>query len=554
MPSTLLDARQITRRYAARTVLDTVDVHLDAGSRVGLVGPNGAGKSTLLRILAGLEAPDRGTVRRLGTVGYLPQMADASEPRLSVRQLILERVGVAAASRELERWAATLQAGRLDAIELHAAALERWVALGGDDLDARLARAAAELGLEQRLLERRLETLSGGQSARAGLAALAVARFDAVLLDEPTNHLDDDGLDRLRELLRSRSGGVVLVSHDRDFLSDTVDEIVELDAHTGRATRFRGGWDAFERERGAGQARARAEHAQALARRAVLIAAERESRRRAAASANRARARVHDNDKNSREWVRMRAEEMAGRARKLGDRGRRAEIPPRPWEHPTLRLELTAGEHRQPFMVALETFVARRGDWSLGPIDLDVANGERILITGPNGSGKSTLLAALAGDLQPAHGRRRQAPGTVIAHFEQTHATLRRGGRLADRVRELTGLDEQSMRTALASFGLRGEAANRNVVTLSPGERTRAALAVIGQLRATCLLLDEPTNHLDVESLEILAAALDGWSGALVVASHDRRLSQELRINRKLALNASRASHAHAAHDEHLSS
>ena len=269
MPSTLLDARQITRRYAARTVLDTVDVHLDAGSRVGLVGPNGAGKSTLLRILAGLEAPDHGTVRRLGTVGYLPQMADASEPRLSVRQLILERVGVAAASRELERWAATLQAGRLDAIELHAAALERWVALGGDDLDARLARAAAELGLEQRLLERRLETLSGGQSARAGLAALAVARFDAVLLDEPTNHLDDDGLDRLRELLRSRSGGVVLVSHDRDFLSDTVDEIVELDAHTGRATRFRGGWDAFERERGAGQARARAEHEQALARRAA---------------------------------------------------------------------------------------------------------------------------------------------------------------------------------------------------------------------------------------------------------------------------------------------
>ena len=135
MPSTLLDAQQITRRYAARTVLDTVDVHLDAGSRVGLVGPNGAGKSTLLRILAGLEAPDHGTVRRLGTVGYLPQMADASEPRLSVRQLILERVGVAATSRELERWAATLQAGRLDAIELHAAALERWVALGGDDLD-----------------------------------------------------------------------------------------------------------------------------------------------------------------------------------------------------------------------------------------------------------------------------------------------------------------------------------------------------------------------------------------------------------------------------------
>lgn len=145
MPSTLLDARQITGRYAARTVLDAVDVHLDAGSRLGLVGPKRGGQATLLRILAGLEAPDRGTVRRLGTVGYLPQVADASEPRLSVRQLILERVGVARASRELERWAATLQTGRLEAIELHAAALERWLALGGDDLDARLARAAGAL-------------------------------------------------------------------------------------------------------------------------------------------------------------------------------------------------------------------------------------------------------------------------------------------------------------------------------------------------------------------------------------------------------------------------
>ena len=548
MPSTLLDALQITRRYAARTVLDAVDVHLDAGSRVGLVGPNGAGKSTLLRILAGLEAPDRGTVRRLGTVGYLPQTADASEPRLSVRELILERVGVAAASRELDRRATALQTGTLEAIELHAASLERWLALGGDDLDARLTSAVAELGLEQSFLERRLETLSGGESARAGLAALAVARFDAVLLDEPTNHLDDDGLDRLSELLCRRSGGVVLVSHDRDFLSATVNEIVELDAHTGRATRFRGGWDAFERERGAGQARARAEHAQAIARQANLIAAEREARRRAAASANRARVRVHDNDKNSREWVRMRAEEMASRARKLGDRGRRAEIPPRPWEHPTLRLDLTAGERRRPFIVALETFVARRGEWTLGPIDLEVVDGERILVTGPNGSGKSTLLAALAGDLQPVHGRRRQAPRTVIAHFEQTHATLRSGGRLVDRVRELVGLDEESMRAALASFGLSAEVANRNVVTLSPGERTRAALAVIGQLRATCLLLDEPTNHLDVESLEILEAALDRWSGALVVASHDRRLRQELRITRNLTLNATRSSAGPAAH------
>ena len=344
----------------------------------------------------------------------------------------------------------------------------------------------------------------------------------------------------------------MLVSHDRDFLSATVNEILELDAHTGRATRFCGGWEAFECERAASRARARAEREQALARRAELTAAERETRRRAAASANRVRVRVHDNDKNSREWVKSRAEEMAGRARKLGDRGRRTEIPARPWEPPTLRLKLTAAEHRQPFIVALETFVVRRGDWSLGPLDLAVAHGERILLTGPNGSGKSTLLAALAGELQPVRGQRRAAPGTVFAQFDQTHSTLRHSGTLASRVRELTGLEEPSARAALASVGLSAEVANRSVATLSTGELTRAGLAVMGQLRATCLLLDEPTNHLDVESLEIFAAALDGWSGSLVVATHDRRLRQELGINRTLAVDASRATAAPCVHDEHL--
>ena len=545
MPSTLLDARGITRRYADRTVLDGVDLHLDAARRIGLVGPNGSGKSTLLRVLAGLEAADSGTVKRLGTVGYLPQMAGAEQPGRTVRQLILERTGITFASRELERWVVALEAGRLDAVEPHAAALERWLALGGADLDGRLQTATAELGLEPGFLERDMQSLSGGQASRAGLAVLAVARFDAVLLDEPTNHLDDDGLGRLRRLLDARAGGIVLVSHDRDFLAATVDEIIELDRRTGRARRYRGGWDAFERERAASRARARAEHEHAVDRRAQLITAERETRRRATASANRARARVHDNDKHSREWVKMRAEEMAGRARKLGDRGRRDEIPPTPWEPPALRLELAAGERRQPFLVALEGFLARRGDWSLGPINLTVNHGERILIIGPNGSGKSTLLAALAGDLPPAAGRRRTAPRAAVARFDQTHATLHSTATLARKVRQLTGLDEQAARAALAAFGLGRDAASRTTATLSPGERTRAALAVIGRLRTTCLLLDEPTNHLDVESLEILTAALDGWTGALVIATHDRRLRRELRISRTLALEKPATSEIH---------
>jgi ATPase subunit of ABC transporter with duplicated ATPase domains len=271
MSSLLLDAQQITRRHGARTVLSAVDIRVADDARIGLIGPNGSGKSTLLRILA--------------------------------------------------------------AIEPHAAALDHWLALGAADAETRLASAVTDLGLDPAVLDRKTRTLSGGQLARVGLAGIAVARFGVMLVDEPTSHLDEDGLRRLTDLIRARSGGIVLVSHDREFLADVVDEVVELDPHNGRATHFSGGWYAFERERAAGHARAIAAHERAVARRDQLIAAERETRRRAAASASRARSRVRDNDKAMREWVSMRADGMANRARKMGGRARRVEVPERPRGH-----------------------------------------------------------------------------------------------------------------------------------------------------------------------------------------------------------------------------
>ena len=532
MPSTLLDARSITRRYATRTVLDAVDLRVDAGSRIALIGANGAGKSTLLRVLAGLETPDGGRVDRRASVGYLPQLRGTG----SVRDTILDQVGVRAATAEVERLAARLEAGDLDAIEPHAAALDRWLARGGADADARLGAAATELGLDPALYDRPLATLSGGQAARAGLAALRVARFDVLLLDEPTNHLDADGLQRLRELVAEAPGAVVLVSHDRALLTDVADDVVELDARTGGATRYAGGWPAYERERDAARRREHADFEQAVARRAELEAAEEEIRRRAAASMNKVRRHPRDGDKHGREWVKMRAEEMAGRARKVGSRTARVEVPDKPWEPRRLRLDLTAAERRGAWVIALEGAVLRRGAWSLGPLDLAVAHGERVLVSGANGSGKSTLIGALAGRTELAAGRRRAAPGAVVAELGQDRDALAGARPLADEVRALTGLEPAAARTALASYGLGADAAERPAATLTPGERTRAELAVLAQRRATCLLLDEPSNHLDITSLEVLEAALEDWPGALVVATHDRRFRAALRLDRELAL------------------
>jgi ABC transporter len=251
LSSTLLDAQQVTAHRGARCVLDGVDLRGDGGSRIGLIGPNGAGKSTLLRILAEPEAPDGGAVRRLGTVGYLPQLADARDRPKTVRQTILDRVGLTAAGHALDRWASALGAGDLDSV---GAARRRARALAGPRRGRRRgapapgrrgARAGDRL---PRPTGRRPVRRAGCKGRTCGASGRPLRRSPARRAHQPSGCRWPC---RLAVLLRARSGGTVIVSHDRALLTESVSEILELDRRTGKATRYRGGWDAYERERAA---------------------------------------------------------------------------------------------------------------------------------------------------------------------------------------------------------------------------------------------------------------------------------------------------------------
>src|ERR687897_840934 len=240
-----LIARDVAKAYGGDTVLGGVSVSVAPGDVLGVVGPNGAGKSTLLRILAGVDRPDRGTVTlTAGTAGYLPQEPDRA-PGETLHDYLARRTGVAAAGARVDAATAGMAAGDPGAEAAYSQALDEWLTLGAADLEPRAQAVCRELGLDPALLALETVALSGGEAARASLAAILLSRFGVLLLDEPTNDLDFDGLDRLEQFVARRPGGAVIVSHDRAFLERTVTRVLELDEVAHTAVEFGGGWAGY---------------------------------------------------------------------------------------------------------------------------------------------------------------------------------------------------------------------------------------------------------------------------------------------------------------------
>jgi ATPase subunit of ABC transporter with duplicated ATPase domains len=538
--SAQLVARGLAAGHGARLLFSELDLVVAPGAVIGLVGPNGAGKSTLLRILAGEAAPESGTVELSppgATIGLLPQ-----EPERQAGETVLghlgRRTGVTEAAEALERATAALAEGTDGADDAYADALERWLALGGADLDARAAEVAADVGLDV-AMDQAMTSLSGGQAARAGLAALLLSRFDVLLLDEPTNDLDLDGLDRLERFVGTTDVGIVVVSHDREFLARTATHVLELDLHQQQVRLYGGGYESYleERERARAQARERyeeyADTVDSLKERA------RTQRAWADKGAGTARRDRSERDKFIRHHNAATSEQLAAKARRTEKAIERLEVVDEPRKEWELRLSITAGAPSGQVVAVVNGAVVRRGPFTLGPVTLQIDRGDRVAITGPNGAGKTTLLGLLLGRTEPDEGSASLGSSVVVGEIDQARGAFVDDRPLVesfgDAVPELT---DPEVRTLLAKFGLGAEHVLRPGIGLSPGERTRAALAVLQARGVNLLVLDEPTNHLDLPAIEQLESALDDFDGTVLLVSHDRRLLEAVRTTRRLRVDA----------------
>ncbi|WP_329106943.1 ATP-binding cassette domain-containing protein [Micromonospora sp. NBC_01699] len=541
MSATLI-AKDLTAGHGDRVLFTGLDLVVAPGDVIGLVGVNGAGKSTLLRTLAGLQPPEQGTVQLNppgAGVGHLPQEPER-RPGEAVRDFLSRRTGVSAAQAALDEATEALTAGLPGSDDAYATALERWLALGGADLDERAEQVAAELGLTVDL-DAPMTTLSGGQAARAGMASLLLSRYDIFLLDEPTNDLDLAGLDRLERFVTGLRAGTVLVSHDREFLTRTVTAVLELDLVQQQVRLFGGGYAAYLEEREVARRHARADYDEYADTRAGLEARARTQRAWMEKGVRNARRKAPDNDKIAKHMRGETSEKQAAKARqteKLIERLDVVEEPRKEWE---LRMEITAAPRAGTIVAALRGAVVDRGGFTLGPVDLQIGWAEKVAITGANGAGKSTLLGALLGRLPLAAGHASLGPGVVVGEVDQARGLFLGDQPLVDAfgaaVPELAPAD---VRTLLAKFGLRAAHVLRPAATLSPGERTRAALALLQARGVNLLVLDEPTNHLDLTAIEQLESALDAYPGTLLLVTHDRRMLAAVRTTRHVEVDGGR--------------
>jgi ATP-binding cassette subfamily F protein 3 len=515
----LLSLSDIAVEFGATTLFNGVTFTVGKGDRWGIVGRNGSGKTSLFKIITGTLTPIRGAVARMPglKVSLLDQHRDfggavsvwdaAALPYASVMALEVSLAEQAAKLAELgERAPAAL-------LEQYGHDLETFAHEGGYTFHARVDAVLQGLAFDaEESKTRRVATLSGGERGRVGLAAQLVAPADLLLLDEPTNHLDLETTAWLQEYIRDLDETVIVISHDRAFLDEIADHVLHLEGQT--AYTYRGGYSSFVQQR--------TERRLALERQVdqqrKMIAKEEDYIRRNIAGQNTSQAK--------------------GRRKRLD---RLPRLTPPPGSAGTMELRLEISERGGDRVIAAESLTVAIGDRTLVRDFSATANrGDVIALVGPNGAGKTTLIKTLLGEREPQGGAVKLGGSVSPAYFRQDHDKLPLDSSLYEVIENLRPLwTRGGIQNHLGCFGFSGEEVFRSTRTLSGGERSRLALAVIVLQRANMLVLDEPTNHLDVESIEAIEDAIEEYEGTVVLVSHDRALLREL-ATRVWAFNGDR--------------
>ncbi|MBM7457989.1 ABC-F family ATP-binding cassette domain-containing protein [Rhodococcus coprophilus] len=525
-----------------RTLFEGLDLTVAPGDVIGLVGANGAGKSTLLTTLAGVGNADvTGSIVLSppdATVGYLAQEPERI-PGETVLGFLGRRTGVTAAEETMNAAAEALGDSTVDE---YTPALERWLALGGADLAERAEKVVADLGLGVGL-DAPMTGLSGGQAARVGLAALLLSRYDVLLLDEPTNDLDLAGLEQLERFVAETRTALVVVSHDREFLARTVTGIVELDPVQQQISVYDGGYDAYLVEREVARRHAREQYEEFADTKSQLEDRAQMQRNWLEHGTRNARRKSKDNDKIGKKFRAEATEKQAAKARQTQRRIERLDVVEEPRKEWELRMEIAAAPRSGTVVATLDDAVVQRGDFTFGPVTTQVQWGDRIIVTGPNGAGKTTLLRLLLGALTPDSGRATLGSGVQVGEIDQARGLFEGNEPLVEAFgHQVPEWPDADVRTLLAKFGLKGHHVLRPAASLSPGERTRAGLALLQARGVNLLVLDEPTNHLDLPAIEQLEQAVESFDGTLLLVTHDRRMLETTRSTRRWRLEDGRLS------------
>jgi len=504
-------------RVGARTLMSGVTFRVDRGDKIGLVGRNGAGKTTLTKTLAGDALPTSGKVDRHGEIGYLPQDPRSGDPEQTARARILDARGLGTLAAELAQ--ASKDMASDDAV-LAERAMRRFSRLtdefeskGGYAAEAEAAVIASNLALPDRILDQPLKTLSGGQRRRIELARILFSEADTMLLDEPTNHLDADSVVWLREFLKNYAGGLIVISHDVELVEETVNKVFYLDANRQVIDQYNMGWKHYLRQREADEERRRKERANAEKKATALElqAARFGAKASKAAAAHQMVARA--------EKLRSSVEEV-----RAVDRVAKLRFPE---PVPCGRTPLQAHNLSKSYG-SLEIFTA---------VDLAIDRGSKVVVLGLNGAGKTTLLRILAGVDKPDTGVVEPGHGLRIGYYAQEHETLDVNRSVLENMMSSSAdITAAQARNVLGSFLFVGDDVHKPAGVLSGGEKTRLALAMIVVSGANVLLLDEPTNNLDPASREEILGALAGYSGAVVLVSHDPGAVESLNPERVLIL------------------